>query len=141
MTVVCDSGNDLGPSTIPSPGKNGAGSNLHKVPSRVMMRTQSLPGGDRDRAKPGAEGVAAAGVPLGFVTHGTGVEVGSLVVRACPQAVDVADALMACLPNASSSVEGCLDLMRSLAQDPREVCQKSPIIRQKSPVMLETETC
>jgi hypothetical protein len=85
------------------------------------MRTQSLPGGDRDREKPGAEGIAASGVPLGYVTHDTGVEVGSLLARACPQAVDAADALMAALPNDSSSVEGCLDLMRSLAQDPREV--------------------
>lgn len=100
-----------------SPAKAPADSHLSKFPPRTMKRTQSLP--DSDRGKTGSEVSLHSSVSLGRVTHSSHVEVGTLLARACPQAVDTVDELMSSLPNDSSCIEGCLDLMRSLAQDPR----------------------
>ena len=101
-----------------SPVKASADSHLSKFPLRAMKRSQSLPGSDWSKA--GSQANISSSVSLGLVTHSSYIEVGVLLARACPQAVDTLDDLMLSLPNDSSCVEGCLDLMHSLAKDPRE---------------------
>ena len=68
------------------------------------------------------------GVSLGLIHHCQDVRVGLLLLRACPQAIQTVDEAMSVLQNNASSVEGCLDILRSLARDP------VPILKIRYPV-------
>jgi hypothetical protein len=58
------------------------------------------------------------GVSLGLIHHRQDVRLGLLLLRACPQAIETVDEALSALHNNASSVEGCLDILRSLARDP-----------------------
>jgi hypothetical protein len=65
------------------------------------------------------------GVSLGLIHHRQDVRLGLLLLRACPQAIQTVDEAMSALHNNASSVEGCLDILRSLARDPVHLLPKS----------------
>ncbi len=65
------------------------------------------------------------GVSLGLIHHCQDVRLGLLLLRACPQAIQTVDEAMSALHNNASSVEGCLDILRSLARDPVHILPKS----------------